>query len=86
VVAYGRFEDVPEASTPPIYDQAGSYTGHPGSPPPVVSPERVARTIVGALDKPGRDLGARSVAITPATRGGGAHTTKTECMAADHQG
>ena len=28
----------------PIYDQAGSYTGHPGHPPPpVVSPERVAR-------------------------------------------
>ncbi len=27
----------------PIYDQAGSYTGHPGHPPPpVYSPERVA--------------------------------------------
>jgi short-subunit dehydrogenase len=46
----------------PIYDQAGSYTGHPGSPPPpVVSPERVARTVVGALDKPGRDLPAGPV-------------------------
>lgn len=43
----------------PIYDQAGSYTGHPGSPPPpVISPERVARTIVAALDKPGRDIAA----------------------------
>lgn len=42
----------------PIYDQAGSYTGRPGSPPPpVVSPERVARAVVGALDKPGRDIG-----------------------------
>lgn len=42
----------------PVYDQAGSYTGRPGSPPPpVVSPERVARAVVGALDKPGRDIG-----------------------------
>jgi NAD(P)-dependent dehydrogenase (short-subunit alcohol dehydrogenase family) len=46
----------------PIYDQAGSYTGHPGSPPPpVVSPERVARSVVGALDKPGRDIAAGPV-------------------------
>jgi NAD(P)-dependent dehydrogenase (short-subunit alcohol dehydrogenase family) len=43
----------------PIYDQAGSYTGHPGHPPPpVVAPERVARTIVSALDRPGRDISA----------------------------
>ena len=43
----------------PIYDQAGSYTGHPGQPPPpVVSPERVARTIVAAVDRPGRDISA----------------------------
>jgi NAD(P)-dependent dehydrogenase (short-subunit alcohol dehydrogenase family) len=43
----------------PIYDQAGSYTGHPGSPPPpVVSPERVARAVVSALDRPGRDISA----------------------------
>lgn len=43
----------------PIYDQAGSYTGHPGHPPPpVVSPERVARTVVAALSKPGRDIAA----------------------------
>ena len=43
----------------PIYDQAGTYTGRPGSPPPpVLSPERVARAVVAALDKPGRDIGA----------------------------
>jgi short-subunit dehydrogenase len=41
----------------PIYQQAGSYTGRPGSPPPpVVSPERVARAVVGALDRPGREI------------------------------
>ncbi len=41
----------------PIYDLAGSYTGHPGCPPPpVVSPERVARAVVAALDEPGRDI------------------------------
>ena len=46
----------------PIYDQAASYTGHPGSPPPpVISPERVATTIVRALDRPGRDLPAGAV-------------------------
>jgi short-subunit dehydrogenase len=43
----------------PIYDQAGSYTGRPGNPPPpVISPERVAAIVVSALDKPGRDLAA----------------------------
>lgn len=43
----------------PIYDQAGSYTGHPGHPPPpVVAPERVGRAVVAALDKPGRDISA----------------------------
>jgi NAD(P)-dependent dehydrogenase (short-subunit alcohol dehydrogenase family) len=42
----------------PIYDQAGTYTGRPGSPPPpVVSPEKVARSVVAALDRPGRDIG-----------------------------
>jgi NAD(P)-dependent dehydrogenase (short-subunit alcohol dehydrogenase family) len=41
----------------PIYDQAGSYTGRPGHPPPPVDqPEKVARAIVLALDKPGRDI------------------------------
>jgi len=40
----------------PIYDQAGSYTGHPGHPPPpVYSPERVAQQVVHALDHPQRD-------------------------------
>jgi len=40
----------------PIYTQAGSYTGHPGHPPPpVASPERVARDVVQALDEPQRD-------------------------------
>jgi len=42
----------------PIYDQAGSYTGHPGHPPPPVSsPERVARRVVSALDHPTRETG-----------------------------
>jgi short-subunit dehydrogenase len=41
----------------PIYDQAGSYTGHPGHPPPpVYSPERVAQRVVHALGHPQRDL------------------------------
>lgn len=41
----------------PVYDQAGSYTGHPGHPPPPVSaPETVAAKAVAALDKPGRDI------------------------------
>lgn len=42
----------------PIYDQAGSYTGHPGSPPPPVDPpEKVARAVVAALDRPRREIG-----------------------------
>jgi short-subunit dehydrogenase len=46
----------------PIYDLAGSYTGRPAQPPPpVVSPERVARAVVGALDRPRRDLAAGPV-------------------------
>ncbi len=41
----------------PVYDQAGSYTGHPGSPPPPVDPpEKVARAIVATLDHPRRDV------------------------------
>ena len=41
----------------PIYDQAGSYTGHPGSPPPpVVGPEKVAAAIVAAFDDPAREI------------------------------
>lgn len=46
----------------PIYDQAGSYAGRPGHPPPPVSsPERVAAKAVNALDHPGRDIGAGPV-------------------------
>ena len=41
----------------PVYDQAGSYTGHPGHPPPPVNaPETVAAAVVRAIDKPGRDI------------------------------
>jgi short-subunit dehydrogenase len=41
----------------PIYSQAGSYTGHPGHPPPpVVAPEKVATAAVAAIDRPGRDI------------------------------
>ena len=37
----------------PIYRQAASYAGHIGRPPPpVVTPEKVARRIVAALDRP----------------------------------
>jgi short-subunit dehydrogenase len=37
----------------PIYRQAASYAGHIGRPPPpVVTPEEVARRIVAALDRP----------------------------------
>jgi short-subunit dehydrogenase len=40
----------------PIYDQAGSYSGHGGSPPPpVVGADRVARQCVEAIDRPVRD-------------------------------
>ena len=42
----------------PIYDLAGSYTGHPGHPPPpVYSTERVAREVVATLDRPRREAG-----------------------------
>ncbi len=41
----------------PIYDQAATYTGHGGHPPPpVTSPERVAAAVVRALDRPRRDV------------------------------
>lgn len=46
----------------PIYDQAGTYTGRHGQPPPPVSaPETVAAKVVAALDKPGRDIPAGPV-------------------------
>jgi short-subunit dehydrogenase len=52
----------PGSVNTPIYDQAGSYTGRSGQPPPpVMSPEKVARVVVSALDKPGRDLPAGSL-------------------------
>lgn len=41
----------------PIYRLAGSYTGHDGRPPPPVdSPEKVAASIVRALDRPRREV------------------------------
>jgi short-subunit dehydrogenase len=41
----------------PIYRQAANYSGRVGQPPPpVYSPERVARAIVRALDAPPRRL------------------------------
>jgi NAD(P)-dependent dehydrogenase (short-subunit alcohol dehydrogenase family) len=41
----------------PMYVQAGNYTGWQGRPPPPVdAPERVARAIVGALDRPRREV------------------------------
>jgi NAD(P)-dependent dehydrogenase (short-subunit alcohol dehydrogenase family) len=45
----------------PIYRQAANYSGRVGQPPPpVYSPERVARALVRALDRPPRrlDVGA----------------------------
>lgn len=46
----------------PIYDQAGTYLGRPGHPPPPVSsPEHVAAKAVKALDRPGRDIAAGPV-------------------------
>ena len=41
----------------PIYTQAGNYEGWEGRPPPpVYSPERVARRVVHAVDHPQREL------------------------------
>jgi NAD(P)-dependent dehydrogenase (short-subunit alcohol dehydrogenase family) len=41
----------------PIYDQAGSYTGHVDQPPPPVeAPEKIADGIVRALDRPRREI------------------------------
>lgn len=41
----------------PIYRLAGSYTGHAHRPPPPVdSPEKVADTVLEALDKPRREI------------------------------
>jgi hypothetical protein len=39
----------------PIYFQAASWTGSTGRPPPpVYSPQRVARTVLATLDRPRR--------------------------------
>lgn len=41
----------------PIYTQAGNYAGFEGRPPPpVYSPERVARCVVHAIDHPQREV------------------------------
>lgn len=41
----------------PIYSQAGSYTGHPGHPPPPIDPpEKIAAGVVRALHRPRREV------------------------------
>jgi short-subunit dehydrogenase len=41
----------------PVYDQAGTYVGKPGHPPPPVSrPETVAAAAVKAIDHPRREI------------------------------
>ena len=41
----------------PVYSQAGSYTGRVGRPPPPVdSPEKVARAVVRAIERPRREI------------------------------
>lgn len=46
---------LPGAVDTPIYHQAATYAGSAGSaPPPVVSPEHVARAVVASLDHPRR--------------------------------
>ena len=55
---------LPGAIDTPIYHQAATYAGAPGSaPPPVVAPERVAAACVRALDRP-----RRLVHVGPANR------------------
>ena len=52
----------PGAVDTPIYDQAANYAGRGGfPPPPVVSPERVARKAVRMLDRPRRHVEAGPV-------------------------
>jgi len=42
----------------PVYTQAGTYLGRHGRPPPpIVSPERVARAIVRRIEHPARETG-----------------------------
>ena len=41
----------------PVYAQAGSYTGRVGRPPPPVDPpEKVARAVVRAIERPRREV------------------------------
>ena len=48
----------------PVYDQAGTYVGvHGRPPPPIVGPEKVARAVVRCLDHPRRDV---NVSVGPA--------------------
>lgn len=52
----------PGAVDTPIYHQAATYAGSPGSaPPPVISPDRVAHAVVGVLDRPRRHVHAGPV-------------------------
>jgi NAD(P)-dependent dehydrogenase (short-subunit alcohol dehydrogenase family) len=45
----------PGGVTTPIYSQGATYAGRSGRPPfPVYTPERVARKVVGTLDRPRR--------------------------------
>ncbi len=45
----------PGAVRTPIYRQAATYLGRHGAPPPpVTTPERVARVVLTAVDRPGR--------------------------------
>lgn len=54
----------PGAVNTPIYAQAASYAGRGGhAPPPVVSPERVAGSVLRVLDRP-----RRHVEVGPANR------------------
>ena len=47
----------PGAVNTPMYLQAGNYAGRVGRPPPpVMSPEKVARRIVRAAERPGRSM------------------------------
>jgi short-subunit dehydrogenase len=46
----------PGSVNTPIYDQAASYSGRGGNPPPpIVSADRVAQRCVEAIDRPVRD-------------------------------
>lgn len=59
----------------PIYAQAATYQGRKGRPPPpVVSPERVAGTLVSLLDRPRKRVGVGPANLV--LRGGFALTPK----------